>query len=168
MRIVVPLLLCGVAVSSSSAADPLRPVVSVDTGPAVALDGRLGGVLAGRIIAEHELADRVALGLGFDGGVARWWDVGTSTTGDLIGVQLLGEAHVAIRLTRDLEIEPAVALGALHLGGDRVGGWVPAYGSTVAVVHRTVRAGVRSRIAIGGLDAFEPGTELSLFVGWQS
>lgn len=159
-------LFCGV-VSSSAIANPLRPVLSVDAGPTVGLDGRLGGVVAGRALAERDLAERVALGVGIDAGVAHFWDVGTVMTDDLLGVQLLGQAHVAIRIARELELEPAVAGGAIHLGGDRVGGWLPAYGSTVAVVHRNLRAGVRSRISIGDIDGYDPGTELTLFVGWQ-
>ncbi len=170
MRKVVPVccvLVCGVG-PSSAVADSLRPVLSIDAGPAVGLDGRFGGVVAGRLLAERDLAERVALGMGIDAGVAHWWDIGTVMTEDLIGVQLLGEVHVSIRLGRELKLEPAVAGGAVHLGGDRVGGWLPAYGSTVAIVHRKLRAGVRSRIAIGKLDGFEPGTELSVVVGWQS
>lgn len=165
--VLVPCVLVSCVVSSSAVADRLRPVVSVDTGPAIGLDGRVGGAVGGRVLAERDVADRVALGLGLDAAVTHWWDVGNEVTDDLLGVQLLAQAHVAIRLGRELRLEPAVAGGIVHLGGDRVGGWLPAYGSTVAIVHRNLRAGVRSRIAIGDVDGFEPDTELSLFVGWQ-
>ena len=55
--------------------------------------------------------------------------------------------------------------------GDRIDGWLPAYSSTIAVVYDRLRAGVRSRIAIGDLAMtagnFEPDTELGVFFGAQ-
>jgi hypothetical protein len=165
MREAVLLVIC--SLSSSAAADSLQAGYSADAGPAIGLDGRLGGVVGARITAERPVARRVSIGGGVDLGVAQWWDVGDVMTDDVFGVQLFGQVHVAIRLTRDLRLEPAAGFGAIHLGGDRVGGWLPAYGSSVAIVYRGLRAGIRSRIAIGDVDGFDPDTELGVFVGVQ-
>lgn len=164
MRVAV--LLVGV-LSSSAAAESLEAGFSLDAGPAVGLDGRFGGAASGRLIAERPIANRISIGGGVDASFAYWHDVGDVMSEDLRGVQLFGQGHVAIRLGTKLRLEPAVAFGAMHFSGDRVSGWLPAYSSTIAVVHGNLRAGVRSRIAIGDLDGFEPDTELGLFFGVQ-
>jgi hypothetical protein len=164
MREVV-LFVC--VLSSAAAAESLQAGFSLDAGPAVGLDGRFGGAVSGRVLAERRVADRVSIGAGVDASFAYWHDVGDVMSEDLRGVQLFGQGHVAIRLGSKLRLEPAVAFGAMHFSGERMSGWLPAYSSTIAVVHGNLRAGVRSRIAIGDLDGFSPDTELGLFFGVQ-
>ena len=154
--------------------DAARAVYSLEAGGAAGLDGRLGGTLGARVGGEVQLAARVALGAAAEVGLAKWWAVGDDTPEDLIGTQLFGQIHVGIQLGPMLRLEPAVGGGAINLGGNLINGWLPAYSSTVAIVYGTLRAGIRSRIAIGDLEiagqparTYDPGTELHAFIGWQ-
>lgn len=159
------------ATSSLVDAEPIRAVVSVDAGPAVGLDDRVGATLDGRVAGERALGERVVLGAGVDASVMHWWEVGSDALEDLVATHLLAQVHVGIRLG-PIRLEPSAGFGAIYYRGDRTRGWLPAYASTVAVVHGQLRAGVRSRIAIGdlamtGAPAFDPDTELGVFFGAQ-
>ncbi|NVB81131.1 MAG: hypothetical protein HOV81_22230 [Kofleriaceae bacterium] len=155
-------------VPATAVASPARPLVSVDIGPALALDGRLGVGGDARGAVELPVSGRVSLGLGLEVGAAAWSDVGEMDSGDVVGANVFGKIHVAVQLTPTLRLEPAVGGGMIHERGDTIRGTLPAYSSTVALVRDTLRVGVSSHVCIGELESFTPGTQLSLFVGWQS
>lgn len=171
MRRVAALTLILTLAPATARGEPVRVVASVDGGPAVGLDDRIGAAVAARAGAETRLSSRVALGGGVDASVARWWDTGDEMTSDLVGVEVFGQVHVGIGLGYGLRLEPTAGAGLIYLDGDGIDGFVPAYTSSVALVRGWLRGGVRSRVAIGELDApggaFEPATELHVFVGWQ-
>jgi hypothetical protein len=171
MQYAVPAAILVLAVSSLAEAEPIRAVVSVEAGSAAALDDRVAATLGGRVAGERALGERVALGAGVDASVMRWWDVGSDAIEDLVSTHLLAQVHVGIRLG-PIRLEPSAGAGAIYYRGDRTRGWLPAYSSTVAVIRGQLRAGVRSRIAIGdlamtGAPAFEPDTEIGVFFGAQ-
>jgi hypothetical protein len=157
----------------AAVASPARPFLSVDVGPAVAIDGRVGAGGDARGAYEVPLSGRVSLGFGVEAGAAAWSDIGDARSGDLVGASVFGQLHVAIHLTPSLRFEPAIGGGVIHSRGDTVRGTLPAYSSTVALVQNNLRVGVSSRVCIGDLEGtepvtFSPDTQLSLFVGWQS
>lgn len=158
---------------ATALASPVRPLLSVDVGPAFAIDGRLGAAGDARGGVEVPLSERVSLGFGLEAGAAAWSDIGDTRSGDLVGASVFGQAHVAVHLTPSLRLEPAVGGGVIHSRGDTVRGTLPAYSSTVALVRENLRVGVSSRVCIGELEgtggmAFSPDTQLTLFIGWQS
>lgn len=162
------LVLLASLVPATAVASPPRPLVSVDIGPALALDGRLGVGGDARGAFEVPVSSRVSLGVGVEVGAAAWSDVGDTRSGDGVGATVFGKLHVAVQLTPTLRLEPAVGGGVIHERGDTIRGTLPAYSSTVALVRDTLRVGVTSHVSVGELEAFAPGTQLSVFVGWQS
>ena len=160
-------------VPSAALGSPVRPLLSVDVGPAFAIDGRLGATADARGGVEVPLSQRVSLGFAIEAGAAAWSDIGDTRSGDLVGASVFGQVHVAVHFTRSLRLEPAVGGGVVHSRGDAVRGTLPAYSSTIALVRDNLRVGVSSRVCIGDLEGmdsvtFSPDTQLTLFVGWQS
>lgn len=157
-----------VSTAAAAAASPARPVLSVDAGPAVALDGRLGATAEARGAAEWSLSDRVSLGGGVLGSVAGWADVGDENSGDVLGLGAFVHVHVLVRLAEGIALEPAAGGGVMHLRGDALRSTLPAYGSSVAIVLGHMRLGVSSRVTVGDTDGFSPDTQLTAFIGWRS
>lgn len=155
-------------VPAVAAASPARPVASIDAGPAVALDGRLGATTEARGAAEWSLSGRVKLGGGVLGSVAGWVDIGDERSGDLLGLAAFIQVHVLIRLAEGIELEPAASGGVMYLRGDALRSTLPAYGSSVAIILGHLRLGVASRVAVGDTDGFSPDKQLSAFIGWRS
>jgi len=161
------------AASPAWAGDELLPVVSADAGLAVSVDPWIGATAAVRGGAAMPLG-RVAVGAVAEAALTRWEVLDDDVVdGAMTGVSLAGGVVVPIALGRGVTLEPAASFGAQRLAGDDVRGWLPFYGSTVAVTRAGWRLAVQSRIPIGTLAMdgtgarFAPDTELHLVAGWQ-
>ncbi|MGN6103698.1 MAG: hypothetical protein ACTHU0_01210 [Kofleriaceae bacterium] len=115
--------------------------------------GTVGASAIARAGASWAVGSRTTLGP-FGEASATAWDGGARA--------IVGGAGFAVRVRLPGErvaLEPAVTFGLQRAAGD----WTPTYGSSVAVLLGSLRAGVASRLYFDG----DRGTELHAFLGWQ-
>lgn len=152
----------GAEIASGDVASPA--VAERDAGPSLTAsisaaasidvdEGTLGASAIARAGASWAVGSRTTLGP-FGEASATAWDGGVRA--------VVGGAGFAVRVRLPGErvaLEPAVTFGMQRAGGE----WAPTYGSSVAVLLGSLRAGVASRLFFDG----DRTTELHAFLGWQ-